>query len=123
MPVLTFARYILEMSLMDYSVNVETSESQLATATMALALTIMKLDGWQTTLEYYSGYTLGQVSHLIDRLHRMLQAPPHESRNTIRTKYSHRYGNRHQSVKYLTRMLIVPYLLQRFPQSGPDQDP
>merc|ERR1719347_1749481 len=40
MPVLTLARYILEMSLMEYGVNVEVSESEVAAAAMVLALTM-----------------------------------------------------------------------------------
>ena len=40
MPVLTFARYILELSLMEYDLNVETSESMLATAVMYIALKV-----------------------------------------------------------------------------------
>ena len=40
MPVLTFARYILELSLMEYDLNVETSESMLATAVMYVALKV-----------------------------------------------------------------------------------
>ena len=42
MPVLTFARYILELSLMEYDLNVETSESMLATAVMYIALKVKK---------------------------------------------------------------------------------
>jgi len=90
MPVLTFARYILELSLMEYDLNVETSESMLATAVMYVALKIRGLEHeWQKNLEYFSGYKLEEVSDLVARVHRMLLAPPHESRNTIRTKYSH----------------------------------
>ena len=40
MPVLTFARYILETSLMEYKFNVQLSESLLAAATLALALKV-----------------------------------------------------------------------------------
>ena len=43
MPVLTFARYILELSLMEYDLNVETSESMLATAVMHLAFKVSDL--------------------------------------------------------------------------------
>ena len=51
MPVLTFARYILEMSLLDYHFNVETSESLLAAATLVLALKIKDIQGWAETLK------------------------------------------------------------------------
>jgi len=90
MPVLTFARYILELSLMEYDLNVETSESMLATAVMYIALKIWGHEHkWEKTLEYFSGYKLEAVSDLIARVHQMLLAPSHESKHTIKTKYSH----------------------------------
>ena len=46
---------------------------------------------WEKTLEYFSGYKLEAVSDLIARVHQMLLAPSHESKHTIKTKYSHRY--------------------------------
>jgi hypothetical protein len=51
MQILTFARYILEMSLLEYRFNVETSESKLAAAALALAMSISKVNGWANTLE------------------------------------------------------------------------
>jgi hypothetical protein len=51
MPVLTFARYILEMSLLEYSFNVETSESLLAAAALVLAFKIKGIEGWVETLK------------------------------------------------------------------------
>lgn len=92
MPVLTFARYILELSLMEYDLNVETSESMLATAVMHLAFKIWGHEHkWEKTLEYFSGYKLEAVSDLVSRLHQMLLVPSHESRHTTKTKtkYSH----------------------------------
>ena len=43
MPVLTFGRYLLELALMEYQLNVETSESQLATAAIIYTLAVMKV--------------------------------------------------------------------------------
>jgi hypothetical protein len=37
MPVLTLARYILELSLMEYSINVDVSESEVAAGCLVLA--------------------------------------------------------------------------------------
>jgi ABC-type proline/glycine betaine transport system permease subunit len=54
---LTFAQYILELSLIDYSF-VSESSSKLAAAALLLALKIKLLDGWTTTLQDYSGVTL-----------------------------------------------------------------
>ena len=40
MPVLTLARYILELSLMEYSINVDVSESEVAAGCLVLAFTM-----------------------------------------------------------------------------------
>ena len=44
MPVLTLARYILEMSLMEYKYNVELSESLLAASCLVLAFKIKEIE-------------------------------------------------------------------------------
>lgn len=90
MPVLTFARYILELSLMEYQLNVNTSESKLGMAALVLALRIKGVVDWQPTLEYYSGYKLEECQALVEKLHLMLLKPGHDNRKTIRTKYSHK---------------------------------
>merc|ERR1712029_952822 len=89
MPVLTLARYILEYSLMEYSVNIETSESKLAAAAMVLALTMKEITGYKATLEYYSGYRLTDLNNIVQKLLKMLQRPAKENLKTIRSKYSH----------------------------------
>ena len=87
---LTFARYILELSLVEYDLNVETSESMLATAVMYVAFKIWGHEHeWEKTLEHFSGHRLETVSDLVARLHQMLLAPSHEPSHTIKTKYSH----------------------------------
>ncbi|TRY67585.1 hypothetical protein TCAL_08045 [Tigriopus californicus] len=90
MPVLTFARYILELSLMEYHLNVQTSESKLGMAALVLALRIKGVEDWQATLEYYSGYKVEECQTLVEKLHLMLLKPGHDNRKTIRTKYSHK---------------------------------
>jgi len=89
MPDLTFGRYILEMALMEYSLNVDTSESLLAAAALILTFTLKGIKDWQATLEYYSGHTMDDCRNLVHRLHRMLVKPSHDMRKTIRTKYEH----------------------------------
>lgn len=55
MQTLTLARYILEMSLMDYSV-ITLRDSHLASAALFMALRMTGVDNpWDKTLEYYSG--------------------------------------------------------------------
>lgn len=57
MPQLTLARYILELSLMEYSM-VTLSDSKLAAAVLLLSLRMQHLGSWTPTLEYYSGMKL-----------------------------------------------------------------
>ncbi|XP_066992564.1 G2/mitotic-specific cyclin-B3 isoform X2 [Anabrus simplex] len=89
MPDLTLARYILELSLMDYSF-VGVSDSKLAAAALVLALSMVNGNRWTPTLEYYSGYKLADLKTLIERLNKMLHTPPKEKLVTIKTKYSHK---------------------------------
>lgn len=90
MPVLTLARYILEASLLEYSMNVELSESKLAASCLVLAFSIKGIEGWTATLEYYSGYTPAQLQNTVQALLTMLQKPPKDNLKTVRSKYSHK---------------------------------
>jgi hypothetical protein len=90
MPVLTFGRYILESSLLEYKFNVELSESLLAAATMVVAFKVKGIEGWEKTLEYYSGLTISEMEPVAHMLLQMLQTPPKENLKTVRSKYSHK---------------------------------
>lgn len=54
MHILTLARYILELSLMDYE-TVTIRDSKLAAASLFLALQMKKISGWTRSLEFYTG--------------------------------------------------------------------
>lgn len=54
MPLLTLARYILETSLMNYAL-ITASESKMAAASLFIALRMTHHNGWNATLEFYSG--------------------------------------------------------------------
>lgn len=54
MPVLTLARYILEVSLMNYAL-VSASDSKMAAACLFMALRMTHQNGWNATLAFYSG--------------------------------------------------------------------
>ncbi|XP_067619602.1 G2/mitotic-specific cyclin-B3 [Eurosta solidaginis] len=88
MPTLTLARYILEMSLMDYA-TIQSSDSKLACAALFMAL---RLNGdqnpWTPTLEYYSGYILTDFAEIVPILNIGLHRKPKVK--TIRSKYSHK---------------------------------
>jgi len=90
MPVLTLARYILEMSLMEYSFNVELSESKLAASCLVLAFKMKGIEGWVETLKYYSDFSPLDLSSCVSDLHEMLQKPPKDNLKTVRSKYSHK---------------------------------
>jgi len=90
MPVLTLARYILEMSLMEYRLNVEVSESELAAAALILALKMKNIEGWASTLKYYSGLDFTKVEVVLQQVLAMMQRPHKENLKTVRSKYSHK---------------------------------
>lgn len=90
MPVLTFARYVLESSLLEYKMNVELSESLLAAATLVLALKVKGIEGWEATLEYYSGVSVKEMQPIVENLLTMLRKPPKENLKTVLSKYSHK---------------------------------
>ncbi|KDR12607.1 G2/mitotic-specific cyclin-B3 [Zootermopsis nevadensis] len=89
LPTLTLARYILELSLMEYSF-VSESSSKLAAATLLLALKTKLLGGWTPALQYYSGYKLEDIKDLAHQLNAMLQKKPKAPLETVRNKYSHK---------------------------------
>lgn len=89
MPQLTLARYILELSLLEYSL-VTVSDSKLAAAALLLSLKMQNLGGWTPTLEYYSGYKLEEIHDICHQLNDMLHKKPKTAVQTVRNKYSHK---------------------------------
>lgn len=89
MDTLTLARYILEMSLMEYDF-IDVKDSMLAASALLLALVMKKVKApWSKTLEYYSGYNKEDLFDLTHRLHEYLTNVPSHLK-TIRSKYSHK---------------------------------
>nr|CAD7193970.1 unnamed protein product [Timema douglasi] len=90
MPTLTLARYILELSLMDYTL-ISCSDSKMAAAALLLALKMRFISEWTPTLEYYSGYKLEDIKSLVYRLNEMLhKRKDRDSLSTVVNKYKHR---------------------------------
>ena len=86
---------------------------------------------WEKTLEYFSGYQLETVSDLVARVHQMLLAPSHDSRHTIKTKYSHRYvrpnsvfiydlksANWNWYIAYSREFIFLPHSNFKLPKLG-----
>ena len=90
MPVLTLARYILELSLLEYSFNVEVRESELAAAALILALKIENIEGWAPTLKYYTGLNFIRVDVILQQFLQMLQREHRSYQCTVKLKYSHK---------------------------------
>ncbi len=89
MDTLTLARYILEMSLMEYDF-IDVKDSMIAASALLLALVMKKIKNpWSKTLEYYSGYTKEDLFDFTHRLHGYLSTVPAHLK-TIRSKYSHK---------------------------------
>uniref|UniRef100_A0A8D8ZHY4 G2/mitotic-specific cyclin-B3 n=1 Tax=Cacopsylla melanoneura TaxID=428564 RepID=A0A8D8ZHY4_9HEMI len=92
LPLLTLARYILELSLMEYSLSRE-SDSKLASASLYLAQRMSKIEPWNSTLEYYSGYKVSCFKQLVIELNRLLLCQPRtvmmQTLSTVYNKYSH----------------------------------
>lgn len=88
MQVLTLARYILEFSLMEYAI-VGLRDSKLACAALFIAMRMNNMPGWNTTLEYYSGYKIEDFAEIAILLNNIMTRKPKESLNTVRHKYSH----------------------------------
>ena len=90
MSTLTLARYILELSLVDYSYNVELSESLLAASCLVLACEMKGVAGWEDTLRFYSGYSPEDLVDTVGRLHGMMkEGKVMGNVKTVTAKYSH----------------------------------
>jgi cyclin B len=89
METLTLARYILEMSLMEYEL-IEERDSKVAAAALMLALQMKKKGSWTTSLEFYSGYEEMELIPLMSKLNDLISGPIKPAVKTIKTKYSHK---------------------------------
>lgn len=85
---LTLARYVLESSLLDYSL-VDQRESKAAAAALLQAL-LMKGLSWNETLRHYTGYKAEELRDLQRRMNKFLSEQPRGSLEAIRSKYSHK---------------------------------
>ncbi|XP_064456039.1 G2/mitotic-specific cyclin-B3-like isoform X2 [Ornithodoros turicata] len=96
---LTLARYVLELSLLDYTL-IDRRESLLAAAALLQALRMKNLQ-WNCTLEYYSGYKESELLDLQHHLNKLIAEKQSPSLETIRSKYSH---------KVFYEVALVPHL-------------
>lgn len=88
MSTLTLARYILELSLMDYA-TIQFRDSKSAAAALFIALRMNDEPGWNDTLEFYSGYKIDDFANIVFAFNVIVARKPKDPINTIRKKYSH----------------------------------
>ncbi|CAG0903766.1 unnamed protein product [Cyprideis torosa] len=87
---LTLARYILETSLMDYSLSVGTLESLKAAGALYLARKMTsEASAWTASLTWHSGISEEALLPYATRLHSMLKGRLNPSLKVVRNKYSH----------------------------------
>ncbi|CAG0897927.1 unnamed protein product, partial [Cyprideis torosa] len=87
---LTLARYILETSLMDYSLSVGTLESLKAAGALYLARKMTsEAPTWTASLTWHSGISEEALLPYATRLHSMLKGRLNPSLKVVRNKYSH----------------------------------
>ncbi|UYV70193.1 CycB3 [Cordylochernes scorpioides] len=87
---LTLARYLLELSLLNYDMNVGLKESLKAAAVLFLARLLQGLKPvWTPNLVHHTGYQVHQFATCLEPLHQPLVTPSNSLR-VVREKYSHR---------------------------------
>ncbi|XP_046853531.1 G2/mitotic-specific cyclin-A-like [Xenia sp. Carnegie-2017] len=80
--------YICELTLQDADPYLKYSPSTIATSAVVLALHILELPSWTSSLEYYSGYKHESLNDCISDLHRTFSMAPKNPQKAIREKYS-----------------------------------
>jgi len=91
----TLAKYIMELSLTDYSLVAE-PPSRLAASALALAIRILEpgltsmTEVWTPSLKYYTQYELSDLYGTMQKLAAVLIAAPTAKLNTVFSKYSAR---------------------------------
>ncbi|ESO83758.1 hypothetical protein LOTGIDRAFT_222373 [Lottia gigantea] len=104
MKTLTLARYILEMSLMDYSL-ISVRESKVAAAALHLARRMKNEGQWTKTLEYFSTYKVEELLPIVHKLNTLITSPP-KNLTTIISKYSHTVFHEVAKVKTIKNEVI-----------------
>ncbi|XP_037076534.1 G2/mitotic-specific cyclin-B3-like [Pollicipes pollicipes] len=90
--VLTLARYILELSLMEYQF-VTVAGSRMAAAALTLAVLMRSPDQFaaiRRTVEHFSEYKTEEFKDVVHKLNDMLRKEASPHLKTIRAKYSHK---------------------------------
>ncbi|XP_033249631.1 G2/mitotic-specific cyclin-B3-like [Drosophila miranda] len=104
---LTLARYILELSLMDYAA-IGFRDSQMASAALYMALRMragashLEQQTWTSTLVHYTGFQLAEFAEIVPVLNAGLHRRPLDTIKKIRNKYSDKIFHEVAKVPLLT---------------------
>jgi len=104
MPQLTLARYVLELSLMEYQF-VSVPASKMASAAFLWSLLHFNLD-WNDSLVFHTSYERSELINLVVQLNNLVAKAPRRKLKTIYDKYSHE--NFFEVAKGLTEVDIDP---------------
>lgn len=110
---LTLARYLLELSLMEYKF-VSYRESVLAAACLFIARRMQREEGWTKTLEFYTGYRLAELQSTVLELNPLLTSNHYSHLTTIRTKYNHVVFHSVGKIPTLTNEELFPIAIPQF---------
>lgn len=93
------AKYIMELSLVDY-VMVRFVPSQIAAGALFIALEVNNFGVWDATIEHYSKFSTERVAPVVEALREMIiRAKKHPKLHAVRNKYkSSRVGEVTQNV-------------------------
>lgn len=88
MPQLTLARYVLELSLMEYQF-VGFSASKLAASALLWSLLHFGENDWNTSLQFHTSYSREDLMASVRQLNEAVAKAPRRKLKTIFDKYSH----------------------------------
>ncbi|XP_025078977.1 LOW QUALITY PROTEIN: G2/mitotic-specific cyclin-B3-like [Pomacea canaliculata] len=104
---LTLARYLLELSLMEYCF-VSYRESLLAAASLYIARRMRNEGGWTATLQFYTEYTLADLRPTVLELNPLLKSNKRPDLKTVRAKYNHPVFHSVGSIPPLSNTELFP---------------
>ena len=64
-----------------------------------LLFKVKGIEGWEATLEYYSGISISELEPVAHALLKMLQKPAQEKLKTVRSKYSQKIYHEVATIK------------------------
>ena len=93
------ANYLCELTLVEAKF-LQYLPSKVAAACVFLANFTMKRQPWNSTIEHYTGYTLGEIAPVVAELHKLYKDSPKSNLVAIREKYA--------ATKFKSVSTIVP---------------